>query len=196
VANINEVFSQNLKVARKLRGYTQQEVADGAAVSLSSYKQIELGNAWPQKETISKIATFLKVDEEILFSGSRPMTTDDMLAMMVRVMKRTQNLDDEMLELLSGLSQFEVGSLKEYLKRIADKNTAEASAGQRELNHLPQDILNRLLRIKDKAQFDPLRAFLDGQIEAQEAVAKFKEDLENEKRKLSLHDGSGRKNGR
>ena len=62
---MNSKFSENLKLARKVRGYTQKEVAKMINMSSSSYCLYESGEREPNLDTIEKIAHafYISVDE-------------------------------------------------------------------------------------------------------------------------------------
>lgn len=64
---IARVLAINLIRHRKMRGWTQGELADIAELSKGAVTQIELLKRWPALPTISKIAQALDIDETELF---------------------------------------------------------------------------------------------------------------------------------
>lgn len=61
------VFHQNLKLARKARGYTQKEISEQLNISISTYCYYENGRRQPNLVTIEKIAHILYVSIDELF---------------------------------------------------------------------------------------------------------------------------------
>lgn len=56
------MFSENLRVLRKLNGYTQKEVAAGVGVSFRTIQNYENGHGYPQKkQTLYNLANFFGV---------------------------------------------------------------------------------------------------------------------------------------
>ncbi len=64
------IFSNNIKFYRKIRGYTQEILAEKADLSTSYIKQIESDRAYKNLSftTILKISKALNVDIEKLFT--------------------------------------------------------------------------------------------------------------------------------
>ena len=54
-------FGQNIKLARKKTGLTQQQIADKAKVHVNYYARVERGEENPSYESIEKIIKALKV---------------------------------------------------------------------------------------------------------------------------------------
>lgn len=50
-----------IKFMRKHRKLRQKHVAEACGISVNGVSQIELGNVYPHKETINKMAKFLRV---------------------------------------------------------------------------------------------------------------------------------------
>lgn len=66
------IFSENLKKARKNKGFTQKEIAELADISQSSYSDLERGETTPMRKTKIALAKVLgnnfgdsSLDEEI-----------------------------------------------------------------------------------------------------------------------------------
>lgn len=61
------VFHRNLKLARKIRGYTQKEIAEKLNISNSTYCLYEKGERQPNLVTLEKIAHILYISIDELF---------------------------------------------------------------------------------------------------------------------------------
>lgn len=75
---MGSVFSENLKLARKARGYTQKEIAEKIGMSNSSYCLYESGDREPNLVTLQKIAQTLFVSVDELF-GLYDFGTKDLI---------------------------------------------------------------------------------------------------------------------
>ena len=62
-----EKFHEKLKILRKKKGLTQQEVADLLHVNRVTYTNWEKGNREPNFEKLEKIADFFSVSLDLLF---------------------------------------------------------------------------------------------------------------------------------
>lgn len=60
-------FAENLKLARKARGYTQAELAEMLDISRSSYANYETGNRTPDIDMLEKITRVLNISVDELF---------------------------------------------------------------------------------------------------------------------------------
>lgn len=60
-----------LKVLRKKKGYTQEQLAERVGISLPGYSLIELGITRPSVETTKKIAKELQFDWVNMFGDNR-----------------------------------------------------------------------------------------------------------------------------
>lgn len=73
-------FKDNLKLARKLRGLSQGEVADGIGVARSTYALYESGKRDPGVEGLKKIAKVLDVTGDFLLGNEEiPLTQIEFL---------------------------------------------------------------------------------------------------------------------
>jgi transcriptional regulator with XRE-family HTH domain len=57
----NLQLAQRIRAFRKLKGFTQQELAAGCGISLAVLGAIERGNRRADEQTLTKIAEFLDV---------------------------------------------------------------------------------------------------------------------------------------
>lgn len=68
----NKRVGQRVRAFRKLKGYTQQELADLAGISLAVLGAVERGNRRLEDQILDKIANVLGISmEELLNSSSR-----------------------------------------------------------------------------------------------------------------------------
>lgn len=70
--SISKVFSGRLLVFRKLRGMSQEELAEKANISRGAIATFENGTRWPRVETVAAIADALEVSEIELFQNEPP----------------------------------------------------------------------------------------------------------------------------
>lgn len=64
---LREVLSQNLKKYRKIKGWSQFELAEKAEISEQTVNSIEGLRLWPSDKTLVKIANVLEVEMYRLF---------------------------------------------------------------------------------------------------------------------------------
>ena len=57
-----ENLGRRIRAFRKLKGFTQQELAEGVGVSIDILGPIERGNRLPEQELLEKISLFLDID--------------------------------------------------------------------------------------------------------------------------------------
>ena len=62
-------FSERLKSTRKLRGLTQQKLADAVGIKRSAYAYYELGKCEPSLDVLKKISDVLGVSSDFLISS-------------------------------------------------------------------------------------------------------------------------------
>ena len=68
-------LAQGLKSQRLSKGYTQQELADKAGVSLRSIQRIENGEVYPRSFTLKTLAETLELDfEQLVLKTKSPST--------------------------------------------------------------------------------------------------------------------------
>lgn len=58
-------MGMRVRAFRKLKGYTQQELADSVGISLAVLGAVERGNRRLEDQILNKIADFLEVTEEL-----------------------------------------------------------------------------------------------------------------------------------
>ncbi|MEG6615855.1 helix-turn-helix transcriptional regulator [Peptococcaceae bacterium 1198_IL3148] len=121
------VKGESIRALREERGYTLQDLAKRAKLSLSYLSEIERGSKRPSLKTIDKLATALNVPKTQLIEGE---ITDTGLALgeKIRIIRNEkamslQDLADKVGISLSYLSEIERGTVYpalNTLKRVAD----------------------------------------------------------------------------
>ena len=68
MTNLKELVAQNIKKYRKIRGFTQEILAEKAGTSTTHIGMVETGKKFPSVRMIEKIADALDVDTPALFA--------------------------------------------------------------------------------------------------------------------------------
>ena len=63
---MRKIIGKNIARARKLRGLTQEELAEKAEITPNAIQKIEAGQRWPTEKTIKSIARALRVNPFVL----------------------------------------------------------------------------------------------------------------------------------
>ena len=71
---IHARISGNLKKYRKLRNLTQAQLADSIGMSKETIKDIDCGQLWPSKATLSKLCDFFGIDVYRFFLPSEDVS--------------------------------------------------------------------------------------------------------------------------
>lgn len=105
----SEIFRERLREARKLRGYSQEELADKAKMPASSVAHFEGGTRKPSFESLRRLANALEV------------TTDYLLG-------RADNPEmaqagDPLYRDVAKLTGSDREIAKDFLKMLAERNT-------------------------------------------------------------------------
>lgn len=66
--SLKKSFGNNLRYWRKMRGMTQEDLANALGVTVHSISNMERGIHGPRFTTIERLTEFLGVDVSILFS--------------------------------------------------------------------------------------------------------------------------------
>ena len=77
---LREILSQNLKKYRKLKGWSQFELAEKADISDQTINSIEGLRLWPSDKTLAKIANVLDVELYKLFVPQKLIMQSDSIA--------------------------------------------------------------------------------------------------------------------
>lgn len=62
----DDIIGRRIRAYRKLKGYTQQELADELGISIAVIGSVERGTRTPKKQLLQDIAEKLKIDVEEL----------------------------------------------------------------------------------------------------------------------------------
>ena len=110
--NLNKDVASNIRLLRKNKRLTQEEVAEGIDISLIQYSRIERGLAELHIVTVTKIAIFFDVSiDEILFGlEGKPSNTkwinlkghsfEEKVKMLVALSKEKRKLACDLLDLI------------------------------------------------------------------------------------------------
>ena len=69
MTRVQECLAYNMKRYRKLKGMTQEELAEKAGTSTNYIGTIETGKKFPSPQMIEKIAQALELDSPLLFQS-------------------------------------------------------------------------------------------------------------------------------
>ncbi len=78
--DLREELSQNLKKYRKIKGWSQFELAEKADISVQTINSIEGLRLWPSDKTLAKIANVLDVELYKLFVPQKLIMQSDSIA--------------------------------------------------------------------------------------------------------------------
>jgi transcriptional regulator with XRE-family HTH domain len=70
LTSLKKLFGSNLRQRRKIRGWTQAELAERVSLSLDMIGRLERGDAAPSFETIGELSHILEVSIGELFAGA------------------------------------------------------------------------------------------------------------------------------
>jgi len=68
MTNLKELVAQNIKKYRKIRGFTQELLAEKAGTSTTHIGMVEIGKKFPSVKMLEKIAEALDIDTPALFA--------------------------------------------------------------------------------------------------------------------------------
>lgn len=95
---IREYLSQNIKKYRKIKGWSQFELAEKAEVSEQTINSIEGLRLWPSDKTLTKIATVLEIELYRLFVPQKlALQSDSIEELKHNIVKTVENLVHETL---------------------------------------------------------------------------------------------------
>lgn len=92
VNNRKRIFGENLKQARKRRGYTQEKFAELIDISVSALSRIENGKFAPHEDTVSKILEVLGIKLYLLYLDNNDIDVESMYPDFI---KRIELLKDD-----------------------------------------------------------------------------------------------------
>ena len=90
---LRETLSQNLKKYRKIKGWSQFELAEKAEISEQTVNSIEGLRLWPSDKTLAKIANVLEVEMYRLFVPQKlKLQSEAISELKYAVVKTVENL--------------------------------------------------------------------------------------------------------
>ena len=90
---LRETLSQNLKKYRKIKGWSQFELAEKAEISEQTVNSIEGLRLWPSDKTLAKIANVLEVEMYRLFVPQKlTLQSEEISELKHAVVKTVENL--------------------------------------------------------------------------------------------------------
>ena len=69
MTDLRELLAQNIKKYRKIRGFSQEKLAEKAGTSTTHIGMVEIGKKFPSVNMLEKIAEALGIDTPELFSA-------------------------------------------------------------------------------------------------------------------------------
>ena len=106
MTNLKELVAQNIKKYRKIRGFSQEMLAEKAGTSLTHIGMVEIGKKFPSVRMLEKIAVALDIDTPELF------VTESI----VFLPKHSKSIDNLYHEIINDFTIFE----KTFANRIKD----------------------------------------------------------------------------
>lgn len=95
VQKLRQIFSHNLAICRKNKGYTQEKLAEMVGVSQAFYSQVELGNNLVRLQVLMKLTNALDVTANTLLYEHKESLSDeetiDLSDIIMMLSDRTEN---------------------------------------------------------------------------------------------------------
>ncbi|WP_080873467.1 helix-turn-helix domain-containing protein [Oceanobacillus timonensis] len=121
-------IGNNIRIIRKLKGFTQQELGDKVGITLQSLSKIERGINYPTFQNLEKIIQILDVTPNELFAKEfkmRGSVENEIIKFMEK--ERTWNLELKQEKYESNLSKeswnnHELNELRKYIKEYIDSD--------------------------------------------------------------------------
>lgn len=105
--NIRKHFGKKLKSVRKLKGFTQEKLAEQLELQTQSISQIENGRRAVSFALLENIITVLKVDPSVLFTFEEIQNSS---ALVNTINKELSDLDEDSLRYILSV----IRNFKEY----------------------------------------------------------------------------------
>lgn len=97
--NIKKELGEKIRRLRKLRGLTQEELAEMIDISSRNLSNIEQGISFAKAETLEKIISSLNTSTEELFATNHLKSNVELLEKINRYIETAQN-DNKQLEII------------------------------------------------------------------------------------------------
>lgn len=115
-------ISQKLKELRKLRGMSQEFLADESHVGLRTIQRIESNESQPTGETLKRIASTLEVELEELIGNKVDSETSDLGSTIIYLKKQLSKTD----------KKSEARTFKSFIKILSQLKEKQISTDQKE----------------------------------------------------------------
>ena len=125
MGNTTSTFGKNMKSLRKIKGYTQEQLAVILNTTRSCISNYELGNRQPDNETISAVADFFNVSIDFLMGRSTiafSFKSDDDLHQMQQIIDTANNIKELDINHFSPSERCLILKFYEYLLRKEKSN--------------------------------------------------------------------------
>jgi len=96
--NTKQLLGARIKELRKLRNFSQEELAEKVGIASKHLSRIEVGKSFPSLDTLEKLATALNLELKDFFEFSHLLNTREKLK--ENIVKLLNEADDEKLRLL------------------------------------------------------------------------------------------------
>lgn len=123
--NVSQSFGKKLRLLRKLKGYTQGQLADILNTTRSCISNYELGNRQPDNETVSAMADFFDVSIDYLMGRSPvslPIKTNEHLLDLQKISTIANNTKEVDLNRFSAKEICMILKFYEYLVKKDTRN--------------------------------------------------------------------------
>ncbi|MBQ0050936.1 MAG: helix-turn-helix transcriptional regulator [Treponema sp.] len=87
MTKIQQVLAENLRKFRKIRGFTQEQLAEKAGTSTNYIGTIEIGKKYPSPQMLEKLAEALEIDSLMFFQCESKNEKDSILKQKLETVK-------------------------------------------------------------------------------------------------------------
>jgi Predicted transcriptional regulators len=96
IQKLRQVFSHNLEVCRKNKGYTQDKISELVGISQAFYSQVERGNNLVGLPVLMKLANILDVSANaLLYEHKEALMNEDKIDLSDIIMMLSDRTEDE-----------------------------------------------------------------------------------------------------
>ena len=89
IYKIKEVFGNNIRKARKQKGWSQEHLAELVGIGVPAISKIERGKSFPNEENLNSIITVLKIQPHLLFKDENDIDAEEVYK---NILKRIDNI--------------------------------------------------------------------------------------------------------
>lgn len=96
VQKLRQIFSHNLAICRKNKGYTQEKLAEVVGVSQAFYSQVELGNNLVRLQVLMKLTNALDFTANtLLYEHKESLSDEETIDLSDIIMMLSDRTEDE-----------------------------------------------------------------------------------------------------